>query len=240
MSDRLIRSACLAGACAVALFAWTVAAHASPIYACVDANGKHITSDRPIAECLAREHRILNPDGSTREIRSPVPTADEQADQEARERAKAVRAAIEADAVRSDRNLRSRYPNEAAHQRARAAALDDVRRTVQLSQRRLDDLAAERKPLQDEAEFYVGRPMPGLLKQQLDGNEAATEAQRTLMANQQAETRRINAAFDAELARLRAVWSGAQPGSMGPMPKASGVAAASPGAAASATAKAQR
>jgi len=217
-----------------------VAAQASPIYACVDANGKHITSDRPIAECLAREHRMLNADGSTREIRSPVPTADEQAEQDARERAKLMRAAIEADAVRSDRNLRSRYPNEAAHQRARAAALDDVRRTVQLSQRRLDDLAAERKPLQDEAEFYVGRPMPGLLKQQLDGNEAATEAQRTLMANQQAETRRINAAFDVELARLRAVWSGAQPGSLGPMSKASGAAAASPDAAASASGKAKR
>ena len=221
----------------LALIGWTLVAHASPIYACVDANGKHITSDRPIAECLAREHRVLNPDGSTREIRSPVLTADEQSELDARERAKAVRAAIEADAVRSDRNLRSRYPNEAAHQRARAAALDDVRRTLQLSQRRLDALAAERKPLQDEAEFYTGRQMPPLLKQQLDGNEVAAEAQRTLMVNQQAETLRINAAFDVELARLRAVWAGAAPGSLGPMPKPSGVAAASRAASASAKPK---
>jgi hypothetical protein len=218
----------------LALAGWTLAAHASPIYACVDANGKHITSDRPIAECLAREHRVLNPDGSTRGIRSPVLTADEQSELDARERAKAVRAAIEADAVRSDRNLRTRYPNEAAHQRARAAALDDVRRTLQLSQRRLDALAAERKPLQDEAEFYTGRQMPPLLKQQLDGNEVAAEAQRTLMVNQQAETLRINAAFDVELARLRAVWAGAKPGSLGPMPKASGATAASRTASASA------
>jgi hypothetical protein len=221
----------------LALVGWTWVAHASPIYACVDANGKHITSDRPIAECLAREHRVLNPDGSTREIRSPVLTADKQSELDARERAKAVRAAIEADAVRSDRNLRSRYPNEAAHQRARAAALDDVRRTLQLSQRRLDALAAERKPLQDEAEFYTGRQMPPLLKQQLDGNEVAAEAQRTLMVNQQAETLRINAAFDVELARLRAVWAGAAPGSLGPMPKPSGAAAASRAASASAKPK---
>ena len=234
-----MRRACLAAACSLALVTGAVAVQASPIYACVDANGKHITSDRPIAECLSREHRVLNPDGSTREIRSPVLTADEQADQDARDRAKAMRAAIEADAVRSDRNLRSRYPNEAAHQRARAAALDDVRRTLQLSQRRLDDLAAERKPLQDEAEFYVGRPMPPLLKQQLDGNAAATEAQATLMSNQRAETQRINAAFDAELARLRAVWAGVAPGSLGPMPKASGATSASHGVAASAGAKAK-
>ncbi len=232
VSEPLFQRICLAAA-----LAWPVAALASPIYACVDANGKHITSDRPIAECLSREHRVLNPDGSTREIRSPVMTADEQAEQDARDRAKAVRAAIEADAIRSDRNLRSRYPNEAAHQRARAAALDDVRRTLQLSQRRLDDLAAERKPLEEEAEFYAGRQLPPLLKQQLDGNEAAAEAQRTLMVNQRAETQRINAAFDAELARLRAVWSGAAPGSLGPLPKAPGAAAASTGVAASASAK---
>ena len=235
-----MRRACLAAACSLALVTGTVAVQASPIYACVDANGKHITSDRPIAECLSREHRVLNPDGSTREIRSPALTADEQAELEARERAKAMRAAIEADAVRSDRNLRSRYPNEAAHQRARAAALDDVRRTLQLSQRRLDALAAERKPLQDEAEFYTGRQMPPLLKQQLDGNAVAADAQRTLMANQRAETLRINAAFDAELARLRAVWAGAPPGSLGPMPKASATAAPSPGTPASATVKARR
>ncbi|OYY64160.1 MAG: hypothetical protein B7Y51_04895 [Burkholderiales bacterium 28-67-8] len=232
-----MRRACLAAACSLALVTGTVAVQASPIYACVDANGKHITSDRPIAECLSREHRVLNPDGSTREIRSPAPTADEQAELEARERARAVRAAIEADAVRSDRNLRSRYPNEAAHQRARAAALDDVRRTLQLSQRRLDALAAERRPLQDEAEFYAGRQMPPLLKQQLDGNESAADAQRTLMANQEAETLRINAAFDVELARLRAVWAGAAPGSLGPMPKASGVSTPSRGTAAPASAK---
>jgi hypothetical protein len=58
------------------------------------------------------------------------------------------------------------------------------------------------------------------------------------MVNQQAETLRINAAFDVELARLRAVWVGAAPGSMGPMPKASGAATPSRGgAAASASAK---
>lgn len=233
-----MRRACLAAACSLALVTGPLAVQASPIYACVDANGKHISSDRPIAKCISREHRILNPDGSTREIRSPVLTADEQADQDAREGAKAIRAAIEADAVRSDRNLRSRYPDEAAHQRARAAALDDVRRTLQLSQRRLDELASERKPLEEEAGFYAGRPMPQLLKQQLDGNAAATEAQRMLMVNQRAETQRINAAFDAELARLRSVWGAASKPSS-PTPKAPGTAAANHGTAASASAKAK-
>ena len=121
------------------------------------------------------------------------------------------------DAVRRDRNLRARYPNEAAHQKARVAALDDLRRTLQVSEKRLEALAVERKPLLDEAEFYVNRPMPTSLRQQLDGVEAAAEAQRSLIQNQQAEALRINATFDAELTRLRALWAGAPPGSLGPL-----------------------
>lgn len=223
VSEYPIKSALRVFACAASLgFA---VAQAAPIYACVDANGNRITSDRPISECLAREHRLLNADGSTRGVRSAPLTADEQAEQDAAERVRAMRAAIEADAVRSDRNLRARYPNEAAHQRARAAALDDLKRTLQLSQFRLNDLAVERKPLQEEAEFYTGRQMPPLLRQQLDGNDVAVEAQRVLMANQQAESARINAAFDAELVRLRAMWAGGKPGAL-PSAKASAPAAA--------------
>jgi hypothetical protein len=235
VSDRLSLRGLLICGGVLALVAASVGAQAAPIYACVDANGKRITSDRPIAECLAREHRVLNADGSTREVRRPAMTADEQAEADAQERARAVRAAIEADAVRSDRNLRARYPNEAAHQRSRALALDEVNRTVQLSQRRLDELALERKPLQDEAEFYSGRQMPPLLKQQLDGNDAAMQAQRELMANQQAEAGRVNAAFDAELVRLRAMWSGAAPGKLPAQPA---VAASAASAAALPAAKA--
>jgi hypothetical protein len=210
--ERLIKAPLRACALALSLGSGLAMAEVAPIYACTDANGKRLTSDRPIAECIGREQRLLNADGSTREVRSAPLTADEQAEREAIERSRALRAAADADAVRRDRNLRARYPNEAAHQRARAAALDDLKRTQQLSQLRLDNLAVERKPLQEEAEFYTGRQMPAALKQQLDVNDAAAEAQRVLMVNQQAESARINATFDAELVRLRAMWAGGRPG----------------------------
>ena len=212
--ERLIKAPLRACALALSLGSGLAMAEVAPIYACTDANGKRLTSDRPIAECIGREQRLLNADGSTREVRSAPLTADEQAEQAAIERSLARRAAADAEAVRRDRNLRARYPNEAAHQRARAVALDDLKRTQQLSQLRLDNLAVERKPLQEEAEFYTGRQMPAALKQQLDVNDAAAEAQRVLMVNQQAESARINATFDAELVRLRAMWAGGRPGAL--------------------------
>ncbi len=48
--------------------------------------------------------------------------------------------------------------------------------------------------------------------------DAATEAQRSAVANQSAELDRINRLYDAELARLKALWAGAQPGSLGALP----------------------
>jgi hypothetical protein len=128
--------------------------------------------------------------------------------------------ATQNDARRRDQNLLQRYPNEEAHRKARALALDDYRKAMKGSEERLALLRTERKPLMDEAEFYVNRPMPLLLKQQIDANDAATDALRTLMQNQQSELVRINALFDAELVRLKKLWGGAQPGSLGPLPAA--------------------
>lgn len=188
------------------------------IYSCIDANGNKLTSDRPIPACADREQRVLNADGSLRRIVPPTPTADERAEAEAAARRAAIERAAQKDAIRRDRNLLNRFPDEAAHQRAREAALDDVRKALRNYEERIKLLATERKPLLDEAEFYVGRELPAKLRQAFDANDAAVEAQRTLIANQQAEAVRINKLYDVELDRLKQLWAGALPGSLGSLP----------------------
>ncbi|RVU49148.1 hypothetical protein [Rubrivivax rivuli] len=190
------------------------------IYTCIDDKGRRLTADRPIVECAAKEQHILNRDGSLRKVIPPTLTAEERAEKEARERAEKEAKAAAADAVRRDRNLMARFPNEAAHQRARENALDTVRLAMKATELRLRGLAAERKPLLDEAEFYQGKPLPPRLKSQIDANDAAVDAQRAATATQQAELERINRLYDAELDRLRRLWSGAPAGSLGPMPAA--------------------
>ncbi|MDP3082101.1 MAG: hypothetical protein Q8N44_00205 [Rubrivivax sp.] len=204
----------LAGAAAAAQ---TPAPAAAGIYTCVDDKGRRLTADRPIAECSAKEQRILNRDGSLRAIHPPTLTAEERSEREARERRAAELRATLADAVRRDRNLVTRYPNEDSHLRAREAALDTVRLAMKASEARLRELGAERKPLRDEAEFYKDRPLPPKLKGQLDANEAAAAAQRAATANQQIELERISRIYDVELDRLRKLWAGAPPGSLGPL-----------------------
>jgi hypothetical protein len=190
------------------------------IYSCVDANGRRLTSDRPIAECLAREQRLLNADGSIKQVVPPTMTVDELAESEAKKRQAELERAAKQDAVRRDRNLLSRFPNEAAHSKAREAALDDVRKGVKFSEERLAELERARKPLLDETEFYKGKKLPLKLRQQLDANEAAAAAQRSLVQNQKEEIKRIDALYDAELDRLKKLWSGVPAGAL-PLPASS-------------------
>lgn len=228
---------------ALCLGAWALAsaqaAAAEPmgsgsIYTCTDSQGRRLTSDRPIPECLARDQRVLNKDGSVRQVMPPTPTAEERAEREASERAAARQRAEQSDAVRRDRNLMARYPDEASHRKAREAALDTVRLASRATEKRVRELAAERKPLLDEAEFYKGKPLPARLKQQLDANDAAVEAQREAAITQSAELVRITKLYDQELERLRKLWAGTPPGSLGPVPGAESAAAAASAASAAA------
>ena len=221
--ERLMIGARMRGAlCATMLVLSQAAPAQAPgtpqIYTCIDASGRKLTSDRPIAACNEREQRVLNADGSVRRVVQPTPTADERAEREAREREAAAEHAAKQDAIRRDRNLRARYPDAATHEKAREAALDDIRKAMKASQDRIALLAKERKPLLDETEFYVGKALPAKLRAQLDANDASAGAQRSLILTQQAEVVRINALYDAELERLRKLWGGAQPGSMGVLP----------------------
>lgn len=193
------------------------------VFTCIDDNGRRITADRPIPECSGKEQRVLNRDGSLRMVLPPTLTADERAEKEARERKAAEQRAAQTEAVRRDRNLLARYPDEPSHRRAREAALDTARAALQASEKRLKTLATERKPLDAEAEFYSGKPLPMKLRQEIDANDALTEAQRAAIATQEAELQRINRLYDGELERLRRLWAGAPPGSLGPLPTAQAV-----------------
>lgn len=191
-----------------------VALAASNIYTCVNAKGQRITSDRPIAECLDRSQELRNTDGSVKRVMPPSMTAEERAAHEERLRQEMAAEAMKRDAIRLDRNLMSRYPDEASHQRARKAAMEPLNTALAATERRLTELEHDQKRLQQEAEFYKGREMPRDLKLKFGQNEAALQAQQDAAQNHLAEIRRINATYDQELMRLKRLWAGAAPGSV--------------------------
>jgi hypothetical protein len=198
------------------------------IYSCTTADGRRITSDRLIAECIGMDQRVLNRDGTVRMVVTPPLTSEEAAAKEAKERRAAAIRLAQQETVRRDRNLLARYPDEAAHARAREAALDTVRLAAQASEARLRELASERKKLDQEVEFYRTRALPAKLQQQVDANEASTVAQRELTAAQKAELERVTRFYDAELDRLKKLRAGAAPGSLGPLVTSAAAASLNP------------
>ena len=185
------------------------------IYVCTDDQGRRITADRPIRECMDRPQRILNPDGSLRGIKNPPMTTQERAAKEAQERQAAEEAAAKAEAVRRDRNLLARYRNEDMHRSARESALDPVRLTMDLTETRLAQLRRERRALEEEARAPKNKDHAATLKLQIEANDAASAAQRENTANQRTELDRINRIYDVELERLKRLWAGESAGSMG-------------------------
>jgi hypothetical protein len=198
-------------------------------FSCI-VNGKKVVSDRLIPECANGEQRELNADGSLKRIVQPTPTNDEREEIERRDLETKIKLSAYNDAVRRDRNLMQRFPDAAAHQKAREKALDDLRVAVKNSGARIDLLLDEKAKLDEEKRFYVNekvnKPLPTSLKQKIDANEASLEAQRSLAQNAQGEVVRINALYDAELLRLKKLWGGAPAGSLGPLPDTRAPAAA--------------
>lgn len=207
--------ACVLLATCLAARAQIAPAHEPGIYTCLK-DGRPLRSDRPIPECADREQRILNRDGSLKKVLPPPLTPDERVAREEQERRSREEQAGRKDAQKSDQNMMKRYRDEAAHDQARSAALEPVLRATKSSQARLDQLAAERVPLINEAEFYRGKKLPAALKQLIEANDAAVAAQRDAIRTQEAESLRINQNFDAQQERLRRLWQGAPPGSLGP------------------------
>lgn len=195
----------------VALAAMSAPARADDIYTCVDAKGRRLTSDRPILECIDREQTQIGPSGQVLRRISPSLTADERAAQDEKARRAVEERNRLAEEKRRDRALLARYPGKPAHDQERAAAIASVDEVIKSAMRRIEELQAERGKLDDELEFYQRDPakVPAQLKRKTDENDQEVAAQRRFIANQEDEKKRINARYDQELARLKALWASA-------------------------------
>jgi hypothetical protein len=196
-----------------ALLPMAVPAQSAPapaaIYSCTDARGRTLTADRPIAECIDREQRELSPSGTTRRKIEPTYTARELAEREDRAREAALQAARLIDERRRERALLVRYPNVTVHERERKEALVQIDAVIQAAQKRLAELAEDRKKIDEELEFYKHdvSKAPGAVRRKLEDNAQSVAVQNRFIGEQEDEKKRVNARFDEERARLKQIWS---------------------------------
>jgi hypothetical protein len=202
------------------------AAGSGSIFTCVDAKGRRVTSDRPIMECLDREQKELNKNGTVRRTIGPSMNAEERAAFEERERKLAEERQRQVDERRANKSLLTRYPNQAAHDAERMKALQAAQDVIAAGQQRVAELQEQRRKLEQEVEFYKDpAKWPARLRRQLEESDQQMAAQRRFVDGQEEEKKRIAARFDEELARLKVLWA-----QLAPPTAASGAASASGGA----------
>jgi len=209
------------------------AAHAQPqpataqIYTCVDAQGRKLTSDRPIRQCLDREQRILNPSGTVKGTLGPVLSVQERSAQEARVKADNEERVRQDEEKRRNRALLVRYPTPEAHQKERAEALAHVARVKQSAALRVNQLQQDKAKLTEEMAFYQKdlTKAPPKLRRQIDEVDQGLATQDRFMMEQDSESQRINSRFDEEYQRLLVLWrkDGATPHSSAVIPAKAGI-----------------
>lgn len=182
---------------------------AQSIFTCVDAKGRRLTADRPIAECTDREQTELRSSGTVKRKIGPTLTASEQAAAQARERRMAEERSRQAEEKKREKALLARYPDRGEHDKERAAAIALADAAIAAANKRIAELRVERKRLDVEMEFFKNdlARAPATLKRKFEDNAHDTQAQQRFVANQEADRKRINARFDEELVKLTPLWA---------------------------------
>lgn len=189
-------------ALAAALAAGAVAAAAqAPVYRCIDAQGRRLTSDRPIPECTDRAQQVVHANGVVRTV-APSLSDVEAAQQHALKRTAELDHAAQKETARRDRALRARYPSPASFEQQRQATLGPLQERVEFTQRALKMVLARHQLALSRQPRPVITPSA-----ELEFTSQQVRYQQNMLRAYEEELRALTAQFDQQLARLRVLWA---------------------------------
>ena len=185
------------------LLAAAPAAAQERMYKCVDARGKVYYTQVPPPECLGRDTQELNKSGTL--IRKnpaviPLSPAQEQA-REAERRKKIEDEERSREQRRKNLALLNTYSSEKDIEDARTRALTEAQGAIEDTERRIEGAQKRHQELEAEKEFYVKKPMPFKLKQEIANNEIEIRNQTELLDAKKKQISAINAKYDEEKRR---------------------------------------
>ena len=192
------------------LLAVAPAAAQERMYKCVDARGKVYYTQVPPPECLGRDTQELNKSGTL--IRKnpaavPLTPAQEQA-REAERRKKIENEERSKEERRKNLALLNTYSSEKDIEDARTRALAEAQGAIVDTERRIAGAHKRHKELEAEKEFYVKKPMPFKLKQEIATIDIEIKNQIVLLDAKKKEISKINAKYDADKRRYVELTSG--------------------------------
>lgn len=178
------------------------------IYTCVDAQGRHLTSDRPIINCLDREQKQLGSTGFVRRVVPPSYSVAELKEQERSRKQAQERAQQEKARKKALTALFQRYPTRESHQRERLKAAAEIELRIRDGRNRLQAIEKQRERLNKELAFYTKNPkkMPRVLRIRKKSLAENVKKSYQYIAIQRQELVDLHREFDQERDTLIPLW----------------------------------
>jgi hypothetical protein len=192
------------------MLALAPAAAQQRMYKCVDAKGKVYYTQVPPPECLGRDTQELNKSGTL--VRKnpaaiPMSPAQEQA-LEAERKKKIENEERSKEERRKNLALLNTYSSEKDIEDARTRALKEAQTAIEDTEKAIAGAQKRHTELEVEKEFYVKKPMPFKLKQEIANNEIEIRNQTSLLDAKKKEISTINAKYDEDKRRYIELTSG--------------------------------
>jgi flavin-binding protein dodecin len=191
-------------------------ASAQRMYKCVDAKGKTYYTQVPPAECLGRETQELNQSGTIARKLEAVLTPEQQAAREAERKKKLEDEEKAKEQARKNTALLNTYSSEKDIDDARVRALQEAEDSIKQTEKNLVDSQARRQELAAEKEFYLKKPVPFKLAQDINKNELDIKTQTGLLEAKKKEISSISAKYDEDKRRYQELTKSRPQGSAAP------------------------
>ncbi|MCJ7837851.1 MAG: DUF4124 domain-containing protein, partial [Burkholderiales bacterium] len=139
---------------------------------CKDSKGRTYYTQTPPPECLGKEMEELSRQGSVLKKREAALTPEQRDEREAEQQRKEEQDALAKEEKRKNQALLNTYSSEKDIEDGRLRALKQAEQATKEIEKRIVEAHKREKTLAAEKEFYVKKPMPKKLREDISNNES--------------------------------------------------------------------
>jgi hypothetical protein len=193
----------------IALAAATASAQ-QRLFKCKDDKGKTYYTQTPPSECLGKEMDELSKQGTVLKKREAALTPEQIAAREAEEKRKKEEELAAKEEKRKNQALLNTYASEKDIEDSRQRSLNQADAGSKEIEKKLAEAQKRAQALASEKEFYLKKPMPKKLQDDLKNNEIDLKGYEDALAGKKKELGDINSKYDQDKRRYLEL-TGAKP-----------------------------
>jgi chromosome segregation ATPase len=178
------------------------------LFKCKDDKGKTYYTQTPPAECLGKEMDELSRQGTVVKKREGALTPDQIAARDAEEKRKKDEELAAKEEKRKNQALLNTYSSEKDIEEGRQRALRQAEAANKETEKRMAEAQKRAQALTAEKEFYLKKPMPKKLQDDIKNNEIDIKGYQDALSAKQKELGEINAKYDEDKRRYSELTGG--------------------------------